>query len=712
MGKQEEVSLLLRLKDGVTKAFGEITGSFNKNISALKESSLIFAGAFAGVVAGIIGSVKAFSDSQAVAAQTEKVLMSTGFAAGMTAVEINKLAVALQNKTGIDDDVIQSGQNMLLTFTNVGKDAFPLATKAALDMTAAFNQGNVTNESLKGTMIQLGKALNDPAQGMSALRRVGVAFTESQQSQIKALQASGDLYGAQTLILKELEKEFGGSSEKLGTLQGAFLMAKTQAGNFMELVGEQIAPAMQKLAEFISTTVVKLGDFVRAHKELIVPVGAAITIFTGLMAALAGIVTIAPTVAAAWLVISGPIGITVAAIAGLTAATVYFYTSQTKLAENVRAVWGGLQGFFTGNIDKMKAAYKDLSESKAVHDEKMTADTKKRAEAEAAALQKDADAARAAAEQKAKADIAFADAEVERKTAEAQVKAGLKAAELEADLEYSNEILAADEEFMAAKADLEQINEDARIIFETQKKQFDTMNASDRVKLIADTLGKERVLRAIANIDELVAKGKHEEAKKAMNQLYTDAFVELNKKKIEDIDSRWKKHWTGQVAMAIMGKNMTAEQYEAMGSFYSSVLTIMGKESVAAFRTMQAVAIVTGLVQTYQSAIAAFNSLAAIPIVGSVLGAVAAAAAIASGLMNVENIRRQQPPQAETGAYVKQGGMVEVHDAELILNKQQTAEYQGGGSREIYLQIDGETLQKWVLAADSEGQRMDRMGVR
>ena len=62
---------------------------------------------------------------------------------------------------------------MLLTFTNIGKDVFPKATETMLDMATAMNSGMTPSaEQLKGVSIQLGKALNDPVEGISALSRV------------------------------------------------------------------------------------------------------------------------------------------------------------------------------------------------------------------------------------------------------------------------------------------------------------------------------------------------------------------------------------------------------------------------------------------------------------------------------------------------------------------------------------------------------------
>ena len=54
-------------------------------------------------------------------------------------------------------------------------------------MTAALNQGEVSQSGLEQTTMRLGKALNDPIKGISALTRVGVTFTDAQKEQIKTL---------------------------------------------------------------------------------------------------------------------------------------------------------------------------------------------------------------------------------------------------------------------------------------------------------------------------------------------------------------------------------------------------------------------------------------------------------------------------------------------------------------------------------------------
>lgn len=192
-------------------------------------------------------------ESQKVNALTAQVIKTTGGAAQVTAAQVGDLAGALSNKTGIDDEVIQSGANLLLTFKNIrnevgkGNDIFNQATAAANDMSASLGQ------DMKSSSIQLGKALNDPIKGITALSRVGVSFTKQQKEQIKSLVESGDKMGAQKIILKELNSEFGGAA---AAATNPAEKAAVAWGNLKEKIGTLFLPILDKVATVISTKVV------------------------------------------------------------------------------------------------------------------------------------------------------------------------------------------------------------------------------------------------------------------------------------------------------------------------------------------------------------------------------------------------------------------------------------------------------------------------
>lgn len=229
-----------------------------------KAAALVVGGAALGGLAVTLKQGAAeWAEHAKVAAQTEAALKSTGSAANVTAGQIEAMANALLQKSGIDDEAIQSGENMLLTFTNIrneagkGNDIFNQTTQTLVDMATAMNGGATPSaEQLRKQAIQLGKAMNDPIKGLSALRRVGVAFTAGQQAQIKALVQSGQTMEAQKLILHELNREFGGSAEAVGkTLPGQLSKLRE---NFNNLAGDLVGG----LVPAFSSAIGALGGFV------------------------------------------------------------------------------------------------------------------------------------------------------------------------------------------------------------------------------------------------------------------------------------------------------------------------------------------------------------------------------------------------------------------------------------------------------------------
>lgn len=189
------------------------------------------------------------SQAAAASAQTEAAIRSTGGAANVTAKQVDALSQSLLNKSGIDDEVIKSGANVLLTFTGIrnevgaGNDIFNQATKATLDLSVAFGK------DMTSSAILVGKALQDPIAGVAALRRVGVQLSDSQVELIKNLVATGDTMGAQKVILGELTREVGGSAEAYGnSLAGKASKAKEELKNVSAEILASALPALQQLA--------------------------------------------------------------------------------------------------------------------------------------------------------------------------------------------------------------------------------------------------------------------------------------------------------------------------------------------------------------------------------------------------------------------------------------------------------------------------------
>lgn len=198
----------------------------------------------------------------------ESVIRSTGGAAGTTTNELKKMAAEFQSVSNYGDEAILSGQKLLLTFTNIKGDTFRSATKAMLDMSAVMGQ------DLTQTATMLGKALQDPIKGVTALRRVGVMLSDTQKEQIKNFMAVGDVAKAQAIILKELETEFGNAAQnliepteqfknKLGDVQeslGSFFKpAVDAAANSGIRFGDVLIDNVNKMSEWISVNNVVIG---------------------------------------------------------------------------------------------------------------------------------------------------------------------------------------------------------------------------------------------------------------------------------------------------------------------------------------------------------------------------------------------------------------------------------------------------------------------
>ena len=148
--------------------------------------------------------------------------------------------------------------NLLLTFTKIGKDIFPDATAAVLDMAAAL--GTDANSAAK----TLGKALQDPIKGMTALRRVGVILTEEQERQVKALIKQNDLYGAQRIILGEVEKKYHGVAQAQADADPGRRLA-VSVERFQKALATGLLPVIEKVQTRLDRLAVQARD-ARSHQ--------------------------------------------------------------------------------------------------------------------------------------------------------------------------------------------------------------------------------------------------------------------------------------------------------------------------------------------------------------------------------------------------------------------------------------------------------------
>ncbi len=252
---QAEIKAVITAQDRASptlKSFGSSVASITAGVTLGNLATRAITSSFGALKDVVSSSISSFNESAAVTAQLDAVLRSTNNAAGMTKDELIKLSSELEKQTTFSDEAILSAENLLLTFTKIGKEVIPDATKTILDMSTALGQDT------KSSAVQLGKALNDPIEGITALRRVGVTFNEQQREQIQTLVESGKQLEAQKLILKELATEFGGSaSAQAQTFEGRLKQLNNQIDNMKERIGEAvikgITPFVEKLTTFFNS---------------------------------------------------------------------------------------------------------------------------------------------------------------------------------------------------------------------------------------------------------------------------------------------------------------------------------------------------------------------------------------------------------------------------------------------------------------------------
>lgn len=238
---------------GLSGATDEAARTSEKHKSALggvasTAAKVAGAAALGGLVMMLKTGVGEQKDYLAGQAQLEAGLKSTGNAANTSVKSMEGLASSIQDYSGQTDDSIVAAEQLMLTFTGVsnaaGKnnDVFDQSIKMTADMAARMG-GDASKYA-----VLLGKALNDPAKGLTALTRIGVSFTEGQKKQIKSMQTAGNTMGAQKIILGELQREFGGSAKAAGdTLPGQMKRAQRSFEDISQALVGALLPAINAL---------------------------------------------------------------------------------------------------------------------------------------------------------------------------------------------------------------------------------------------------------------------------------------------------------------------------------------------------------------------------------------------------------------------------------------------------------------------------------
>lgn len=257
--------------------FGKFAGA-----AALGVGALAVGGALAAKKIYDIGD--ASDDANAKVENVAKQMKLFGKSTEEVTARIEKYAEKTALATGVDANSIKATQAKLLTFRDLGKSAdkaggaFDRATNAAVDM-AALGFGTAETNA-----VLLGKALQDPVNGLTSLKKTG-ALTQEQIEKIGGeFERTGDKAKAQNDILKAVESQVKGTAEATAggwermqeafrqggdALAKKFLPYMDRFGNWLiDVAAPKIKEVSGDLREKFGPAFKRVGDFIR---ERVIP---------------------------------------------------------------------------------------------------------------------------------------------------------------------------------------------------------------------------------------------------------------------------------------------------------------------------------------------------------------------------------------------------------------------------------------------------------
>jgi len=306
-------------------------------------------------IAGLAAaSIKAAKESADAIGQVNAALTSMGDASGKTAEQLQALAASQMRKSLYDDDqILREVTANLLTFGKVSGQQFDRAQQAALDL-ATRMQGD-----LKGATIQIGKALQDPVKGVTALKKVGIDFSVAQKAMIASLVETGDVAGAQQVILAELERQFAGSAEAARKADPGAALAQAWA-NFQEEIGGKLLPLLPAFTDALTRMIDAFSNLPDGAQQAIIVIAGLAAAVGPVAMVLGNIVTASASTVAMFSTLGLTFGGVVAAAApfiaiavGIAAAAYAIYANWDKIAPVLEEVWTNLQKVLGPPIEKL-----------------------------------------------------------------------------------------------------------------------------------------------------------------------------------------------------------------------------------------------------------------------------------------------------------------------------------------------------------------------
>lgn len=324
----------------VNDAFAKTNSDLQKFGKSMQKVGASFAAVGGAITAALGVAVKSLANAADVADDTAKrtgltveAVQELGYVAKMTGSNLATVEVALRTmQKGLTDSGTESA-----AFTSALETlGLSLAELRAMNPQAQFD---ALSQAIAG--------VTDPSQraglAMTVFGRAGTALLPmlaEGADGIAKLKDEAHKYGY--VMSQEVAEAGSNFNDNLDRLKGSL-------GGLAQQVVAGLLPTLNSLVKCASDVVAGIKEWINNNPNLVstlahvaASVGAVLTVFGALVAACGSWIALAPAVGAAWTIATGPIGITIMAIAGVVAGIVALWKNWDKVCHYMAQAWNTL----------------------------------------------------------------------------------------------------------------------------------------------------------------------------------------------------------------------------------------------------------------------------------------------------------------------------------------------------------------------------------
>jgi hypothetical protein len=278
----ERVTIEIVAVDMAGSVIQGITGGIVEGFGKLATAAVAtFVAAVSGAVVALGELAEAGGEAELVQARFNSLVDSSNLSGFKD--EMIDFATALAKVTRFEDENILEAQALLATYTEIGEEAFPTVLEATLDL-AEFMKTDATSAAQS-----LGRAFSDIEGGSLSLLKRSRLLTAEQVEMAEKMAESGDVAGAQALVIEALDQKIGGLAETMGdTFEGQKTIFMNALNDIKEELGTQLLPVLTPIVERFTELATKYAPMLsEAFERYVIPVvEKSAEVFEGLLDAL------------------------------------------------------------------------------------------------------------------------------------------------------------------------------------------------------------------------------------------------------------------------------------------------------------------------------------------------------------------------------------------------------------------------------------------